>query len=103
MNEYNKNRKLELVKLRAKLLGLNNWDTLEVSNIKNKRFSITSPAGYKIHFGLYPFKGKGTFIDHLDENIRKNWKARHSKILKDGKPAYLNKESPEFYSWYLLW
>lgn len=96
-------RKLLLAKIIAKEKGIDNWDTLEISDAKNKRFSIISPDGNKINFGLYPFKGKGTYIDHLDENIRDAWRARHSKILKDGKPAYMNPESPEFYSWNILW
>lgn len=98
-----KNTKLALVKRIAKEKNIENWETLEVSSAKNKRFSIISPKGKKINFGLFPYKGKGAFIDHKDENIRDAWRARHSKILIDGKPAYLNKESPEFYSWNLLW
>ena len=96
------NRKLELVKKIARNKGIKNWDTLEVSNNKNKRFSIISPNGYKIHFGLYPYK-VGTYIDHNNDTLRKNWRARHSKILKNGRPAFLNPESPAFYSWFLLW
>lgn len=96
-------RNLEDAKSRAKLLKIPNWDTLQVSNVKGKRFSIKSPSGKTINFGLFPFKGKGTYLDHRDDSIRKAWKARHQKVLKDGKPAYLNANSPEFYSWHILW
>jgi hypothetical protein len=96
-------RKLSIVKEIAKQKNITNINTLEISKAKNKRFSIISPSGKKINFGLYPFKGKGAFIDHKDNKIRDAWKARHSKILIDGKPAYLNKESPEYYSFNLLW
>lgn len=96
-------RQLSKVKLIAKQKNIKNWETLEISKVKNKRFSIISPSGKKINFGLWPFSGKGAFIDHEDDTIKKAWKARHSKILKDGKPAYKNMESPEFYSWSLLW
>lgn len=87
----------------AKSKNITNWDTLEISKAKDKRFSIISPNGKKINFGLYPFKGKGTFLDHNDDKIKESWRARHSKIMKDGKPSYLNKESPEYYSWNILW
>lgn len=97
------NRNLLLAKVIAKYKNIENWETLQESDVKNKRFSIISPEGKKINFGLYPYKGKGTYIDHIDDTIRKNWKARHIKILKDNKPAYLNKESPEYYSWNILW
>lgn len=96
-------RNLLIATIRAKYLGIENWNTLKNSNVKNKRFSIITPKGKKINFGLYPFKGYGTYIDHLNDKLRENWRARHSKILKDGKPAYLNKESPEYYSWHILW
>lgn len=94
---------LELVKSIAKKKGLSNWDTLKYSKAKGKRFSIESPDGKLINFGLENPK-KGTFLDHGDKTIQKNWKARHSKItLKDGSLAYKNKESPAYYSYHLLW
>jgi hypothetical protein len=94
--------KLEEARAIARKKKITNWDTLEMSKAKNKRFSIVSPSGKKINFGLLPFK-KGTFLDHKDETIRDAWRARHSKIMKDGKVAYLNKESPEYYAWNILW
>lgn len=96
-------RKLNLVKTIAKQIGLPNWFTLDESKVKNKRFSVISPSGKLINFGLFPYKKYGAYIDHNNEKIRDAWRARHSKILKDGKPAFLNPESPEFYSWHLLW
>ena len=84
----------------AKSKGIN--EEINISKAKNKRFSIVYD-GKTINFGLYPFKGKGTFLDHGDTKIRDAWRARHSKILKNGKPAYLDKTSPEFYSWRILW
>jgi len=93
--------KLATVRRIAKELGING--TLEVSNKKNKRFQITLSNGTNIHFGQWPFNGRGAFIDHKDEKVKKAWQARHSKILIDGDPAYLNIYSPEYYSWHLLW
>jgi hypothetical protein len=94
------NRGLDKVQKIAKQKNIKG--TIEISNRQNKRFKITTDDNV-IHFGLYPFKGKGTFIDHNDENLRKAWIARHSKILKNGKPAYLDSSSPEYYSFNLLW
>lgn len=96
-------RKLSKAKDEAKLKGIEGWETLQESNVKNKRFSIITPKGKKINFGAFPYKRKGTFIDHGDDKLRMNWRARHEKILKEGKPAYLNKESPSYYSWNILW
>lgn len=79
----------------------------EVSGIgystrKNKRMfvDIGDPIKKRIHFGA---KGGQTYADHRDEKKRKAWRARHSKILKNGKPAYKDKTSPEFYAWHILW
>jgi len=93
--------KLATVRRIAKELDIKG--TLEVSNKKNKRFQITLSNGTNIHFGQWPFNGRGAFIDHKDEKVKKAWQARHSKILIDGEPAYLNIYSPEYYSWHLLW
>lgn len=95
-------RNLESAKRVAKEKGIANYDTLKISNASGKRFSIKSHSGKLINFGAYPFKD-GTFIDHGDEKIRSAWKARHIKIMKEGKPAYLNPESPEYYAWNILW
>ena len=94
-------RKLQQARNIAKRLGIKGIIT--ESKINNKRFTITRPYGKIIHFGLWPFSGHGTFIDHKDEKIKKAWQARHQKILKSGKPAYKNKDSPEYYSWNILW
>lgn len=71
-----------------------------LSNRKNKRFYVLYDNKY-IHFGA---KNGSTFIDHRDIIKRKNWKARHSKIInKNGIPFYKIKTSPEWWSWHLLW
>ena len=95
-------RKLATVKRIAKELEIEG--KIENSDKKNKRFKITLPDSQVIHFGQWPFTtGKVTYIDHHNDDVKDAWQARHSKILKDGKPAYLNPNSPEFYSWRLLW
>ena len=95
-------RKISVAIKIAKEKGLN-FNSLSISTANNKRFSIRSPTGKLINFGQWPFSGKGAFIDHGDEKIKEAWRARHSKIMKQGKPAYLNPESPEYYSWNILW
>ena len=94
--------KLSVVKRIAKELNIKG--KIEVSDKKNKRFMITLDDNSVIHFGLWPYKGRGAYIDHKDEKIKSAWQARHSKImLKDGEPAYLNIYSPNYYNWNLLW
>ncbi len=94
-------RKLSVVRRIAKELGIKG--TIENSDRTNKRFMITLDDNSVIHFGLWSYKGRGAYIDHKDDKIKSAWQARHSKIMKDGEPAYLNTYSPEYYSWNLLW
>lgn len=73
---------------------------LGISSRKNKRFYVIYD-GKIIHFGS---KNGSTFIDHHNPLLRKNWRARHSKIInKDGIPFYKIKSSPEYWAWHLLW
>lgn len=73
---------------------------LGISSRKNKRFYVIYD-GKVIHFGS---KIGSTFIDHHNPLLRKNWRARHSKIInKDGIPFYKIKSSPEFWAYNLLW
>ena len=94
-------RKLAIVKQIARKKGFK--EEIYLSKAKNKRFAVIVD-GKIVNFGLYEFKGKGTYIDHKDEKLRDAWRARHSKILlKDGTPAYKNKNSPDYWAWNLLW
>jgi hypothetical protein len=94
-------RKLSVVRRIASQKGISG--TIDISSRENKRFKIVRLDGKTIHFGVWPYSRYGTFIDHRDPDIREAWRARHSKIMKDGKPAYKNKDSPAFYAWNLLW
>jgi hypothetical protein len=92
----------------ARVIALNKGiiklpEQLQISKAKNKRFVIVTNDGMRINFGQWMFSGKGTFLDNRDEIIKKAWQARHSKIMKAGKPAYLDKTSPEYYAWRILW
>ncbi len=94
-------RKLSIVKQIAKDKSIDGEIT--ESKAKGKRFAI-KVDGKTINFGVWPYSGKGTFIDHKDEKLREAWQARHSKILlKDGSPAYKSKTSPDYYAYNLLW
>jgi hypothetical protein len=97
------NRGLEKVRQTAlSKKYIKNADEIKESTRKNKRFMIKHNDKW-IHFGQWPFSGHGTYIDHQNKEIKKAWRARHSKILKNGKPAYKNRDSADFYSWHLLW
>ena len=100
---YNSDRKLSEARKIAMAKGIiKSPEELQISKAKNKRFAIKYD-NKTINFGLWPFSGKGSFLDHGDEQIKKAWRARHSKIMKDGTPAYLNKTSPDYYAWRILW
>ncbi len=74
------------------------------STRKGKRFSIAAPGSSdkRIHFGQWPYTGKGTFIDHNDENIRKSWRARHG-ATEGSRAAKDDPQSALYYAWRVLW
>ena len=68
---------------------------------KPKKHFMVEFDGKMIQFGAkFPAI---TYIDHGDMKLRNAWRARHSKILSKGRPAYTIKTSPEYWSWNLLW
>jgi broad specificity phosphatase PhoE len=94
-------RKLAEAKKIAKSKGI--AGEIQISKAKNSRFVIIRPDGKKINFGFWD-GGNHAYIDHGDIKKRKAWRARHSKILlKDGTPAYMSKDSPDYYAWRILW
>lgn len=72
---------------------------LGISHRKSKRFVVQTKNG-PVHFGIWPFSGEGTFLDHKSPEKRKNWYARHRaqnpKAIKD--PS-----SPLFWAARILW
>ena len=70
-----------------------------ISGTKTKRFYVIYNNKI-INFGA---KNGKTFIDHGDIFLRKNWRARHIKIMKNGAPAYKDKTSPSFWAYNILW
>ena len=86
------------------------------SNRKGKKYMVEVDNKW-IHFGALKPDGKGyqhykdstglglySHLDHGDKERRKRYRDRHSKILlKDGTPAYKNKNQSAYWSYYYLW
>ena len=71
-----------------------------ISNRLNKRFYVIY-NNKTIHFGSKTGK---TYIDHRNNELRKNWIARHSKIQNlKGEYVITIKDSPSYWSKNLLW
>lgn len=89
--------KLIIVK---KLASRHGATDLKKSTRKGKKYMVLYKNKW-IHFGS---DGMSDFIEHQDLERRHRYRQRHSKILlKDGTPAYKNKNSPAFWSWFILW
>lgn len=57
--------------------------------------------GREIHFGA---RGYSDFLEHKDAERRKRYRLRaRGAMLKNGKPAYKDRNQPAFYSYYILW
>jgi hypothetical protein len=85
------------LKAKAKSLGATEFG---VSKVKGKRFYVIYD-NKTINFGS---DVGSTFIDHHDNNKKRAWIARHSKIKnKQGQYVYKLPSSPAFWSWHLLW
>jgi hypothetical protein len=86
-------------KLKSKSLDLGASDFGKSKN-KNKRFYVVYNNKI-INFGD---PTASTFIDGLSVEKKNAFRARHKAILlKNGKPAYLNKNQPSFWAYHLLW
>ena len=83
----------------------------KVSDRKDKKYKVYYNNKW-IHFGNKNYQhykdssGLGIYshLDHKDKKRRASYRARHKAIkLKNGKPAYLDKEQAAYYAWHLLW
>lgn len=88
--------RLKSLNIKAKKYGA---DELGLSKTQNKMYYVKY-GGKIINFGA---KGASTFLDHHNEKLKAAWRARHSKVLKNGQPAYKDKTSPEFWNWHITW
>ena len=85
--------------LKSKAIRLGATD-LKKSNRKNKKYMVLYKKKW-IHFGDSRYED---FLQHKDEDRRKNFKIRMSKImLKNGIPAINVKSQPAFWSYNVTW
>lgn len=70
---------------------------LNKSSKPDKRFEMVFPDK-TIHFGSGKLKGKGTYLEHKDDTIKKNWIKRH-KVRED----HNNPKTAGALSRHLLW
>jgi len=90
---------MSIEELRRKAIQLGATD-LRRSTRSGKKWMVIY-QGKKIHFGDKKYHD---FTMHRDEKRRANYHKRHKSIkLKDGTPAYLNKNQSSFWSLALLW
>lgn len=70
------------------------------STRKGKKWMVLYNSNW-VHFGA---KGMSDYTIHQDKERRKRYRKRHGAITdKTGKKAYLNKNNPAYWSWFLLW
>ena len=87
----------ELV-VKAKKLGA---AKLEVSDGMNKKYVVTLKNGERVHFGDSRYED---YITHLDAFRRHLYRLRATKIVnRRGRPMINNIESPNYWSYRLLW
>ena len=88
---------MENLKRKAYSLGATEFGK---SRNKNKKYYVVY-NGRVINFGQ---KGYSDYTQHKDENRRKAYIARHSKIRnKEGKLVINDKNSPSYWSLKILW
>lgn len=92
----NRNIKKAITRGLVNGIPINYLNSLKISDKKNKRFQIKYNNKI-IHFGLWPYKN-GTYIDHNDNDIRKNWIKRHNTNKYWNDPRH-----PIFWATYTLW
>ncbi len=85
--------------IRSKALALGATD-IRSSWRAHKKLAVLY-NGKWIHFGDNRYED---FTAHKDPERRAAYRKRHRAILlKDGRPAYLVKESPAFWAYRILW
>ena len=89
--------KNEIVFNKAKALGATD---VYVSKRKNKKYAVDY-NNKKIHFGDVRYDD---YLDHKDDKRRENYLKRAKKIKnKKGELTYKDKNSPNFWSTFVLW
>jgi len=91
--------------------------TFQVAPVKSgKKYLAILPNNKKVYFGARGYEhyhdsvpvslggGKWSHKNHNDKERRKNYRNRHKSIKnKEGKPSYLIRYTPSWFSYYFLW
>ncbi len=81
----------------ARFRGATNFG---LSSRLNKKYYVVYD-GKKINFGDKRYKD---FTIHGDKRRRDNYRTRHKGVkMISGKPAYLDKRQPAYWSYWILW
>lgn len=78
------------------------------STSKGKKYMI-KVNNKLVHFGALGYQqyhdkiGLYSSYDHNDVTRRNLYRARHKKIYSNGKPSYLTRYTPAWFSWNYLW
>lgn len=89
-------KKYKALEQKARFLGATRFG---LSNRVGKKYFVVYDDR-KINFG----STMSDFTIHGDKRRRDSYRKRHRAIkLISGRPAYLDKKSPSFWSWNLLW
>ena len=89
----------ELLRLRA--INLYGAKGLQYSQRSNKKYVVTLKNGDQIHFGHPDYED---FLIHKDKVRRLRYRKRASKIRdENGNLTYKDKNSPNYWSYNLLW
>ena len=87
--------------LRRKAINMFGADDLQISTKRNKKYVVTLKNGDQTHFGHPDYEN---FMIHQDQNRRFRYRKRASKIRdKHGNLTYKDRNSPNYWSYYLLW
>lgn len=76
-------------------------ESLDYSTRKNNKYMVTLPEGKKVHFGSPKY---ADYLIHKDDERRDRYLSRATKIKnKQGELTHNKPESPNFWSYNLLW
>ena len=85
-------------------------NNIKKSDRKHKKLMTYTPKGKLIHFGDNRYQhykdltGIWKELDHNDDERRKRYRARSSKIKDgDGELTYMNPEHPNAWAYWVLW
>ena len=87
--------------LRRKAKNMYRAKDLQISARRNKKYVVTLKNGDQIHFGHPDYE---YFMIHQDQDRRFRSRKKASKIRdKHGNLTYKDRNSPNYWSYHLLW